>query len=81
MKTVETPKPASCPHCHGTGLCQGNAIRTDHAHQWLECDLCGKGIPVVAGDDLEDDFHRPVCATCGGKGVIGGKADAALRAA
>ena len=70
--TFATP----CPHCAGTGLCPHGTITTDHAHQWLECDECGKGIPAVVGGDFASATHRPVCSHCAGKGVLrpGGRA-------
>ena len=68
----------TCPHCDGTGLCTHGTITTDHAHEWLECETCGKGIPAVVGPEFEEEGHRPVCATCGGKGVIRTKRGQAL---
>jgi hypothetical protein len=59
-----------CPHCAGTGLCQTGTIISNHSHQWLECEECGKGIPTVVGADFDDATHRPVCAQCAGKGVV-----------
>ena len=60
-----------CPHCAGTGLCPTSIIISDHSHQWLECDECGKGIPAVVGAEFDDAAHRPVCIHCAGKGVVG----------
>jgi hypothetical protein len=63
------PSASRCPHCAGTGLCAQATITTDHSHQWLECETCGKGIPAVVDNDFDTHTHRPVCSLCCGTGI------------
>ncbi len=64
------PARALCPHCAGTGLCLHATLATDHSHQWLQCDTCGKGVPAVIDLDFDPQAHRPVCAACAGSGFL-----------
>ncbi|HWW00902.1 MAG TPA: hypothetical protein VNZ64_14495 [Candidatus Acidoferrum sp.] len=70
MKTITFDTAVDpCPHCAGTGLCLHGTITSNHSHQWLDCDDCGKGIPAVVAADFDDATHRPVCSHCNGTGV------------
>ena len=83
MKTTPFDAAATtpCPHCNGTGLCAQAAILSNHSHQWLECDDCGKGIPAVIDIDFDAETHRPVCSLCAGTGLLRNRVKAATACA
>jgi len=70
MKTMLTPgtEVKVCAHCGGTGLCGQGLLKTNHLHQWIECEHCGKGVPSAVVEKFDDDDQRPVCSVCGGRG-------------
>lgn len=60
-----------CAHCGGTGMCVRSTIvhprKNDHTTHLARCQLCGDGLEVSTG---ERHSPPPVCALCGGKGVV-----------